>query len=111
MEFNIVIPVIACAFILMDIVTGIVQAIANKELESGKMRSGLYHKLAFIFAMVLGYLCEFACGYMELGFAIPLATPVCVYVCLTELVSIVENIIKLNPELKDSKLWDLFKNE
>jgi toxin secretion/phage lysis holin len=106
-----VLPIIlTLAFILFDLITGVVQAVANGELESGKMRSGLYHKLAFIFAMILGYLCEFACGYMELGFTIPLAIPVCVYICLTEIVSIIENIIKLNPELKDSKIWNLFKS-
>lgn len=109
MEINYIIPSITLAFILLDICSGIIQAFANKEVSSEKMRKGLFHKIAFILFIILGYMCEFACVYMELGFNFPIGDSVCVYICLTEIVSIVENIAKLNPDLAGSKLLDLFK--
>ena len=38
----------------------------------------------------------------DLGIAVPAVSAVCVFVILTEVVSIVENLCVLNPEIKDS---------
>ena len=90
---------IVLAFILMDIITGIAQAAKNKELDSSKMRDGLFHKIGFMFAVVLSCLCEYAMMWLDLGFDIPMIGGVCTFICLTELVSILENIALLAPEL------------
>jgi toxin secretion/phage lysis holin len=108
MPDTLIVPTITLLFILLDIVTGVVQAVANKELSSTKLRQGLFHKFAFMFAMILGYLVEFGMGYLDLGFTVPIATPVCIYICLTEIVSILENITLMNEDLKNSKFLSLF---
>ena len=79
---------IVLAFILMDIITGIAQAAKNKTLDSSKMRDGLFHKIGFMFAVVLSCLCEYAMIWLDLGFDIPMIGGVCTFIFLTELVSI-----------------------
>lgn len=99
------------AFVVMDLVSGIMQAIANKTLDSTKMRNGLWHKCGFIMAVILAALVEWAMQFVDLGFTLPLFVPVCVFIILTEIVSIFENICKLSPELANSKLAQLFNVE
>lgn len=109
MEINYHILIITAAFIVLDIVTGFIQAVANKNLTSSKMRDGLFHKIAFILVVALAILCEQAQVYMpDLGFTVPLLVPACLYIVLTEIVSIIENIGKCNSELLNSKLLGLF---
>ena len=104
------IPIITLCFMCTDIVFGLLQAAKNKCLDSSKMRDGLFHKIGFIGAIVLAYLCEYALAYIDLGFAAPLAIPVCVFICLTEVVSILENLGKLAPELATNEFLKLFEN-
>lgn len=99
---------IVLAFILMDIITGIAQAAKNKELDSSKMRDGLFHKIGFMFAVVLACLCEYAMIWLDLGFNVPMIGGVCTFICLTELVSILENIALLAPELSESTFLSYF---
>lgn len=99
---------IVLAFILMDIITGIAQAAKNKELDSSKMRDGLFHKIGFMFAVVLSCLCEYAMMWLDLGFDIPMIGGVCTFICLTELVSILENIALLAPELSEGTFLSYF---
>lgn len=94
----------------LDLITGMVAAIKNKNLISSKMRDGLFKKLAFIFCYFLSWLVD---NYGEaVGFtiAIKILPVVILYVCATELVSILENIEKINPNLANSKITDLIKN-
>lgn len=97
-------------FIVLDIVSGFAQACANHTISSVKMREGLYHKSAYIFAIALAMLCEYGTIYLDLGFTAPITTPVCVFICLTEVVSITENLGRLNPELLGSGIFDFFAN-
>lgn len=96
-------------FIALDLITGFAQAVANKTVNSTKMRDGLWHKYGFILTMILAAMIEWAMQYIDLGFTLPLFVPVCVFIMLTEIVSIFENICKLSPELASSKLAQLFK--
>lgn len=102
------IAAIVCAFVVMDLATGIMQAIANKTLDSTKMRAGLWHKCGFIMAVILAALVEWSMQFIDLGFTLPLFVPVCAFIILTEIVSIFENVCKLSPELANSKLAQLF---
>lgn len=102
------IAAIVCAFVAMDLATGVMQAVANKTLDSTKMRAGLWHKCGFIMAVILAALVEWAMRFIDLGFTLPLLVPVCVFIILTEVVSIFENVCKLSPELANSKLAQLF---
>lgn len=102
------IAAIVAAFMMMDLATGVMQAVANKALDSTKMRTGLWHKCGFIMVVVLAALVELAMQFVDLGFTLPLFVPVCVFIILTEIVSIFENVCKLSPELTNSKLAQLF---
>ena len=105
------IAAIVCAFVVMDLVTGVMQAVATKTLDSTKMRAGLWHKCGFIMVVVLAALVEWAMQFVDLGFNLPLLVPVCVFIILTEIISIFENVCKLSPELANSKLAQLFNIE
>ena len=99
----------ALVFITMDLLTGFAQAVANKTVNSTKMRDGLWHKCGFVLTMRLAALIVWAMQYIDLGFTLPLFVPVCMFIMLTEIVSIFENICKLSPEIAASKLAQLFR--
>ena len=101
---------IVALFIIMDIASGIAQAVANHTLSSEKMRRGIYHKLGYIMVIALAILCEYATMHLDLGFTAPLITPCVVMISLTEIVSIIENIQNLNPEIGDIGVFQLFAN-
>lgn len=100
---------IALVFIVLDYASGFIKAAMQHDIQSSKMREGLYHKGSFVLAIVLAILCEYAIFFIpELGFTVPLVLFVCAYIIMTELVSILENLGHLNPALKSSKLLSYF---
>lgn len=92
-------------FNILDFLTGFIAAAQNKEISSSKMREGLFHKLSFLFALVLAALLQYSSTFLDLGFDIPTLGTVSVFIILTECVSIIENLIKLNPEFARNKLF------
>jgi toxin secretion/phage lysis holin len=99
---------VALGFNALDVLTGIVSAIKNKDIKSAKLRDGLFKKVGFIFCYFTAWLVD---GYGDvIGFKLGVAIlPVIVlYVCTTELVSILENISKINSDLLPGKLMELF---
>ena len=100
---DIMLPLITCIFVVFDLASG-VAACANHEWKSSEMRKGLYHKFGSIMLVVLAYLIDYAQRYVDLGFQVPIAAGVCVYIILMELGSIVENIGKINPDLLPDKV-------
>ena len=100
--------VIAFAFIGLDFLTGLIKAFASNSFTSTKMREGLFHKVGLILCMVLGFLVDIAQGYLDFGVAVPVAAAICVYICLMEITSIIENVCKINPQIVPDKLAVLF---
>ena len=90
---------ISLAFMLIDVVTGVLKAVKNKELSSTKAREGIYKKTSFIIFIAFGYLSQFAMNYVDLGFNFPAGATVCLLVILTEAISVLENLGTINPEL------------
>lgn len=45
-----------------------------------------------------------------MGFAVPIIIPTCVYIVLTEVASVIENLSEINPELHDSPILALFRS-
>ncbi|MCC8075272.1 MAG: phage holin family protein [Clostridiales bacterium] len=99
---------ITCAFIALDFITGLVQAIATKTFSSSIMREGLLHKVGLLLIILLGILIDYAQGYVDLGATIPIAGAVCGYICVMEVGSSIENICKIDPDLMPDKLVALF---
>lgn len=93
------IAIVTLVFILFDILTGFLKAAANHNIDSTALRKGLLHKLSEVVAIVFAFLCEYAVQYIHLGVEIPLVIAVCGYIIIMEIISVLENIVEVNPEL------------
>lgn len=87
----------------LDIATGFIQAVINKNVDSKVMREGLLHKLLLILAIVIGYVIQYA---FNLNF---IAQVITVYICAMEFMSILENFKKAGLDL--GKLGDILKDK
>ena len=87
-------------FIVLDVISGVAAAYARREVESPKLRQGLWHKVGYFFVVFCSIVIEWAMTKgMNLGFNLPLVMPICVWISLMEIVSTLENSAKINPEL------------
>lgn len=103
---------ITAIFIIMDYGTGVANAIMHNQVSSEKMRNGLWHKFAYIVVICTAVLIEWGTQWLDLGFELPLVAPVLVSIALIEITSILENCVKINPELKAYKVLNIFgKNQ
>ena len=90
---------LSLAFMFVDVLTGMLKAVKNKELNSTKAREGIYKKASFILFIAFGYLADYAMQYVNMGFNFPAAVTICTLVIVTEAISILEKLGKINPEL------------
>ncbi len=90
---------LSLAFMFIDVLTGVLKAVKNKELNSTKAREGIYKKASFVLFIAFGYLADYAMQYVNMGFNFPAAATICTLVIVTEAISILENLGKINPEL------------
>lgn len=90
---------LALAFMVIDVFTGLLKAVKNKELNSTKAREGIYKKASFILFIAFGYLADYAMNYVNMGFNLPAAATICALVIVTEAISVLENLGKINPDL------------
>ena len=72
---------LALAFMVIDVFTGVLKAVKNKELNSTKAREGIYK------------------NYVDMGFNFPAAATICTLIIVTEAISILENLGQINPDL------------
>lgn len=107
MDFHVLI--ITAVMIVLDIVFGFAGAIKMKDVQSEKLRNGLWHKAGFVGLITLAFVIQYAAAHAELGFEMPSVMAVCVYVIVTEAVSVFENLCVLNPNLVDSPLGAIFR--
>ena len=98
--WQIIAPLILSA---LDSLTGYIQAVINKNVDSKIMREGLLHKCLLIVAIVIGYVVEYAFGISAV------AQVITVYICVMEVMSIAENLKKAGLDL--GKLGDIQKNK
>lgn len=94
--------------ILIDYVTGVINAIMHGELSSERMRQGLGHKFTYLVVICVALIIEYGSDYINLGIELPVFIPACAGICLIEITSIMENCVKINPELSDSNILDIF---
>ena len=95
-------------FVILDFVTGLCKAFATGTFRSKIMRQGLFHKVALLLVMLLGWLMDYAQGFVDLGVDLPVGAAVCVYIILMEVGSSLENLCRMNPELMPDKLCQMF---
>ena len=88
-------------FMVADIITGLIQAVINKNLDSQKMREGILRKALLILVVILSFISQYA-------FNIPaISKVVCIYIIVMEIISIFENIKKAGVDL--GKLGEILK--
>ena len=94
--------ILVAILVAVDLVSGFAAAWATKNVQSSKLREGLWHKAGYAFVISAARACEWgAANGLELGFEVPLVIPTCVWICFMEIVSILENAKKMNPELEN----------
>ena len=90
-------------FMLFDILTGFIQAVINKNVDSSIMRKGLLHKVLLIIVMAASFILDFT-------FHLPVISKViCIYIIIMEIVSILENLEKAGFNV--GKLKEIFKGK
>lgn len=103
---------IVCAIlILMDIVCGVAAAARNKALCSSIMREGMYNKFGELMLLLLAIICNNALEietFSNMGIPPEIAYTVAIYIAGMEILSILENICKINPELPIAKILLIF---
>ena len=102
---------ICSILILMDIVCGIAGAARNKELCSSIMRDGLYNKFGELMLLLLAIFINevlLIAPFDKMGIPPEIAYAVAIYIAVMEIISIIENICKINPELPFAKILLMF---
>lgn len=102
---------ICSILILMDIVCGIVGAARNKELCSSIMRDGLYNKFGELMLLLLAIFINevlLIAPFDKIGIPPEIAYAVAIYIAVMEIISIIENICKINPNLPFAKILLMF---
>lgn len=100
--------IIALVFNAMDIISGLISAVKNKEVSSSKLRDGLFKKVGFIMCYFMGWLVDTQGMKIGFHFSVEILPIIILYVCTTELVSIIENICKINTDIVPDKLLEIF---
>lgn len=103
---------LACVMMIADVMVGFISAAINKKLSSTKMRNGLLHKILLLILIFVCLAIEVGISHtVALPYDVPTCEVVCGYIVIMELMSVLENIEKGYPELKDSTLFKLFNLE
>ena len=105
------VSIVCGILIIMDIVCGTVAAMRNKELCSSIAREGMYNKIGeamFLLTAIIANEILAMPPFDGLGISPDIAYLVAGYIAWMELVSILENICKINPELPFAKILMMF---
>ena len=103
--------IVCCILIIMDIVCGTVAAMRNRELSSSILREGMYNKFGeamFLLAGIIAHETLSMPPFDTLGISPNIAYIVAAYIAWMEMVSILENICKIDPELPFTKILLIF---
>ena len=100
--------IVALVFNGVDLLTGLIGAIKNHDVQSAKLRDGIFKKIGFLICYALAFLLDNYGGTIGINISVNILPIVIAYVVFTEVVSIIENISIINPDLLPDKLMDLF---
>lgn len=100
--------IVALIFNALDLITGLVSAVKIKDIQSSKLRDGLFKKVGFIFCYFVAWLVDTQGNVIGFQLGVSILPIIILYVCTTELVSILENISKINSDILPEKLMELF---
>lgn len=104
--------IVCIVFIVLDILSGVVAGAKNKELSSTKMRTGLYNKIGELLLIGVAGFCEFILTiepFSKMGIPPEILYTVVIYIAGMELLSILENICKINTNIPIAKILAIFE--
>lgn len=97
--------------IVLDVISGIAAAFMKKTIDSTVMRRGLWHKASYILVILLASALEWAVSVggpdLGIGLDIPIIVPTCIYLGLTEISSIGENLSQIDPSLRSAPVFSV----
>ena len=97
--------------IVLDIASGIAAAFVEKTIDSSAMRRGLWHKASYILVILLASTLEWAVSAggpsLGIGLDLPIVVPTCIYLGLTEISSIGENLAQIDPSLRSAPVFSV----
>lgn len=98
------------ALVIIDYVVGTIAHTVNEGFSSTKMREGLLHKFAYFVVLGVCLLVQYMLNYYDLPFVYGDAcfSLALVWICVTEVGSILENVVLLNPDLADLTFMRIF---
>lgn len=105
------VSIVCGILIIMDIVCGTVAAMRNRELSSSIAREGMYNKFGETMLLLTGIIAHETLSmppFDTLGISPDIAYIVAAYIAWMEMVSILENICKIDPELPFTKILMIF---
>lgn len=111
-EKTLVLLVLVLIMILLDVVVGVTLSFMKKNFSTEKMREGIYHKASLLMILLLGWLCDTAMIHVpELGLPQLVMFGCEVIIFLMELASILENLVKMNPDLANNPMLKYFTSK
>lgn len=97
--------------IIIDVVSGLAAAFMKKTIDSSVMRRGLLHKASYILVILLAGALEWAVSVggpaLGVGLDLPIMVPTCLYLGLTEISSIGENLAQIDPSLRSAPVFSV----
>lgn len=101
--------IVTMIFIVVDILVGLIKALATKSYKSRCMAEGLYHKIGEVLIIAFGMLCEYSFPVIGLNVDLPIVSTICVYIVTMETGSVLENIAVISPTV-NNLIGNLFGN-
>lgn len=98
---------VALVFNATDLVTGIISAIKKHDLQSSKLRDGIFKKVGFLICYFLALMIDLYGSEVGFHLNVELLPVVLGFVCLTETISVIENLAKIT-DIVPEKLLSLF---
>lgn len=98
---------VALVFNATDLVTGIISAIKGHDLQSSKLRDGIFKKVGFLICYFLALMIDLYGAEVGFNLNVELLPVVLSFVCLTETISVIENLAKIT-DIVPEKLLSLF---
>ena len=98
---------VALVFNATDLVTGIISAIKGHDLQSSKLRDGVFKKVGFLICYFLALMIDLYGSEIGFHLNVELLPVVLGFVCLTETISVIENLAKIT-DIVPEKLLSLF---
>ena len=97
--------------IVLDVISGIAAAFMKKAIDPSVMRRGLLHKASYVLVILLAGTLEWAVSVggpaLGVGLDLPILVPTCIYLGLTEISSIGENLSQIDPSLRSAPVFSV----